>query len=153
MGRQLVFLIEEDHAFTLTLDHVDALTEFTWAVRLALAQHGVTGLQGEEIDHIEVFDPAADADSKNFVLCPCKAYDRSPCGTGAKMACLYADGKLSPGPLWRQEGILDSIFGGTIRVWGDRVVPNITGAAYVTAETTASSANMPAGCSITVAPA
>jgi 4-hydroxyproline epimerase len=98
------FFLIEDHAFTLTLDHVDALTDFTWAVRLALAQHGITGLQGEEIDHIELFGPAsaADADSKNFVLCPGKAYDRSPCGTdtSAKMACLYADGELSPGRLW-----------------------------------------------------
>ena len=35
-------------------------------------------------------------DSRNFVLCPGNAYDRSPCGTGtsAKVACLAADGKL-----------------------------------------------------------
>ena len=134
------FFLIEDHPFTLTLDHVGALTEFTWAVRRALAQHGISGAQGEEIDHIELSGPAstANADSKNFVLCPGKAYDRSPCGTGtsAKMACLYADGKLSPGRLWRQEGILGSIFGGTIRVCGDRVIPSITGMAYVTAETT-----------------
>jgi len=40
----------------------------------------------------------------NFVLCPGKSYDRSPCGTGtsAKLACLYADGKLAEGQVWRQ---------------------------------------------------
>lgn len=134
------FFLIEDHPFILALDHVDALTDFTWAVRLALAQQGITGAQGEEIDHIELFGPPSipDADSKNFVLCPGKAYDRSPCGTGtsAKIACLYADGKLSPGRLWRQEGILGSIFGGTVRICEGHVIPSITGAAYVTAETT-----------------
>ena len=35
---------------------------------------------------------------RSFVLCPGGAYDRSPCGTGtsAKLACLFADGKLKP---------------------------------------------------------
>ncbi len=55
-----------------------------------------------EIDHVELFGPPRrpDADSRNFVLCPGLAYDRSPCGTGtsAKMAVLAARGKLAPGP-------------------------------------------------------
>ena len=139
MGGNWFFLIEV-HPFTLTLHQVDALTEFTWAVRNALAKHGITGARGEEIDHIELFGPAStsNADSRNFVLCPGKAYDRSPCGTGtsAKLACLYADGKLSPGQLWRQEGILGSVFEGTVRVHRDQVVPSITGSAYITAEAT-----------------
>jgi 4-hydroxyproline epimerase len=134
------FFLVEDHPFILTLDRVDTLTGFTWAVRLALAKHGITGTQGEEIDHIELFGSAStsQADSRNFVLCPGNAYDRSPCGTGtsAKMACLYADGKLRTGQLWRQEGILGSVFGGTVRISGDRVIPSITGAAYITAEST-----------------
>jgi 4-hydroxyproline epimerase len=138
-GGNWFFLIEE-HPFTLTLHQVDALTEFTWAVRNALAKHGITGARGEEIDHIELFSSAStsNADSRNFVLCPGKAYDRSPCGTGtsAKLACLYADGKLSPGQLWRQEGILGSVFEGTVRVHGDQVIPSITGSAYLTAEAT-----------------
>ena len=36
-----------------------------------------------EIDHVEVFGPLRDAalaESRNFALCPGKAYDRSPCG-------------------------------------------------------------------------
>ena len=43
---------------------------------------------------------APTANSRNFVLCPGKAYDRSPCGTGtsAKLACLAADGKLAKAP-------------------------------------------------------
>jgi 4-hydroxyproline epimerase len=134
------FFLIEDHPFTLTLDHVDALTAFAWAVRLALAKHGITGTQGEEIDHIELFGPAhaSSADSRNFVLCPGKAYDRSPCGTGtsAKLACLYADGKLRAGQLWRQEGILGTAFEGTLRVSGDLLIPSIMGAAYITAEAT-----------------
>ncbi len=125
---------------TLTLANVDQLTEFTWAIRQALTAQGITGVNGEEIDHIELFGPpgSSTADSTNFVLCPGKAYDRSPCGTGtsAKMACLYADGKLAPGNIWRQAGILGTIFEGSIRVENERIIPSITGSAYVTAEST-----------------
>ena len=82
---------------------------------------GITGRDGQEIDHIELFGPSAKADSKNFVLCPGKAYDRSPCGTGtsAKLACLVADGKLRPGQVWRQESIVGSVFEGTDEIVAD----------------------------------
>src|SRR5262249_39829410 len=85
----------------ISLRNVESLTAFTWAVRQALVGNGITGTNGQEIDHIEVFGPSQlpGVDAKNFVLCPGKAYDRSPCGTGtsAKLACLYADGKLREG--------------------------------------------------------
>jgi 4-hydroxyproline epimerase len=132
------FYLVEDHPYALLLDHVEELTAFTWKVRQALALEGIMAADGAEIDHIELYsaphDPAND--SRNFVLCPGKAYDRSPCGTGtsAKMACLAADGKLLPGQLWRQEGILGSVFTGSIQRDGDRILPSITGSAYVTAE-------------------
>jgi len=137
------FYLVADHGQQLSLANVDDLTEFTWAIRKALAAQGITAANGAEIDHIELFGPpAADsvncADSMNFVLCPGKAYDRSPCGTGtsAKMACLHADGKLAPGQVWRQAGILGTVFEGTIRAENERIIPSITGSAYVTAECT-----------------
>jgi 4-hydroxyproline epimerase len=52
------------------------------------------------------------------------------------MACLYADGKLTPGQTWRQEGILGTVFEGSIHVSNDIVTPTIKGSAYITAETT-----------------
>jgi 4-hydroxyproline epimerase len=132
------FYLVENHSLPLTLKNVDALTDFTWAIRQALAANGVSGDGGAEIDHIELFGPTSngDAQSRNFVLCPGKAYDRSPCGTGtsAKMACLYARGKLAPGEIWRQEGILGTVFEGSIEVRDGVVIPSITGSAYVTAE-------------------
>ncbi|HEX3437531.1 MAG TPA: proline racemase family protein [Pseudacidobacterium sp.] len=132
------FYLIEQNSLPLTLQHVDALTDFTWAIRQALAANYITGADGAEIDHIELFGAPSNghAQSRNFVLCPGKAYDRSPCGTGtsAKMACLYADGKLAPGEVWRQEGILSTIFDGSIEVRDGRVLPSITGSAYVTAE-------------------
>lgn len=86
-----------DHPMELTLKNVDKLTDFTWAIRQALHGSGIAGADGKEIDHIELFGPSElpGVDSKNFVLCPGKAYDRSPCdtGTSAKLACLYADGR------------------------------------------------------------
>lgn len=130
------FFLIEDHPFTLTLEHEEQLTAFTWQVRHALAANGITGANGAEIDHIELFSAAHDPanQSRNFVLCPGKAFDRSPCGTGtsAKMACLVADGKLKPGQLWRQEGILDSVLTGHVELDGDRILPFITGSAFVT---------------------
>jgi len=130
----------------LGLRDVDKLTAFTWEIRMALQNSGITGFDGAEIDHIELFsDPGDPANhSRNFVLCPGKAYDRSPCGTGtsAKMACLAADGTLTPGQIWRQEGILGTVFEGSFilesedepRAQGPKIRPEITGSAFVTAE-------------------
>jgi 4-hydroxyproline epimerase len=138
-GGNWFFLVEE-HDFDLTLQNANTLTTFTWAVRQALRTSGITGKHGQEIDHIELFGPplSPGAHSKNFVLCPGKAYDRSPCGTGtsAKMACLYADGKLREGEVWVQESILGSTFEGSIRICDERLYPSIKGAAFVNAETT-----------------
>lgn len=134
------FFLVQDHQQQLTLNNVETLTDFTWAIRQALEAQNVRGDNGAVIDHIELFAPPTSprADSRNFVLCPGKAYDRSPCGTGtsAKMACLHADGKLQPGQLWRQQGILGTIFQGSIEVRDDGIYPTITGHAFVTAETT-----------------
>jgi 4-hydroxyproline epimerase len=134
------FFLAEDHGQALELKNVERLTEFTWAVRQALTREGVTGKNGQEIDHIELFGPPTrpDTDGRNFVLCPGKAYDRSPCGTGtsAKLACLYADGKLHPGQPWRQESIVGSVFTGSVEVIDGVIVPTIMGEAHVTAEAT-----------------
>jgi 4-hydroxyproline epimerase len=138
-GGNWFFLVGE-HGQELALSSVEALTEYTWAVRQALTTAGITGANGQEIDHVELFGQPTTpgAHSRNFVLCPGKAYDRSPCGTGtsAKLACLYADGKLAAGTVWRQEGILGSYFDGSVAVEDDRIIPTITGRAYITAEAT-----------------
>ncbi len=132
------FFLIENHNLKLTFDNLEALSDFTWKVRLALREQGITGDNGAEIDHIEVFGPSQKpgVNSKNFVMCPGKSYDRSPCGTGtsAKLACLYADGKLKEGDVWRQESIVGSIFEGTIKVIDGQMYPSITGSAFVNAE-------------------
>jgi 4-hydroxyproline epimerase len=133
------FFLVEDHRHELSLGVSDQLVDYAWKIRQALTANGITGIDGAEIDHIELFSPAAPrgADGRNFVLCPGKEYDRSPCGTGtsAKLACLYADGKLKPGEVWRQQGILGTVFEGSVAVVGDKIIPSVTGSAYVTAET------------------
>lgn len=134
------FFLVSDHGLSLTLSNLEELTAYSWALRQGLERAGITGESGGLIDHIELFGPPSrsDCDSKNFVLCPGKAYDRSPCGTGtsAKMACLFADGKLAPGTPWRQESIIGSRFVGSIRLDNGRIIPTVSGAAYVTAEST-----------------
>ena len=132
------FYLVSGHGQELSIDRLDELTDFTWRIRQGLEAHGITGANGGIIDHIELFShpTVPGADSKNFVLCPGKAYDRSPCGTGtsAKLACLYADGKLAPGQKWRQESIVGSIFEGTVAVIDGQIYPEITGSAYVNSE-------------------
>ena len=132
------FFLVSDHNRQLTLANVEELTNFTWAIRLALRANGITGDDGKEIDHVELFAASqlTGVDSKNFVLCPGKAYDRSPCGTGtsAKLACLYADGKIREGQIWRQESIVGTVFEGSIKLRDGKVYPSVRGSAFVNAD-------------------
>jgi 4-hydroxyproline epimerase len=122
----------------LNASNIPALTHHGEAVKSALKRQSITGRNGGEIDHIEFFGPAqsADAHSRNFVLCPGGAYDRSPCGTGtsAKLACLAAAGKLKAGDTWIQESIIGTRFEARYRATDNGVIPSITGRAYVTAQ-------------------
>ena len=132
------FFLVNDHGHELAIENLDRLMEFTLKVRESLAHAGITGLGGHEVDHVELFSASQlpEVNSKNFVLCPGKTYDRSPCGTGtsAKLACLFADGKLEEGQVWRQESIVGSVFEGTIKVVDNVVHPSIKGSAFITAE-------------------
>ena len=132
------FFLVGQHRFSLIPSEIPELTRFTWAIRRELSARSITGDNGGEIDHIELFgdSPMSGVNSRNFVLCPGGAYDRSPCGTGtsAKLACLYADGKLAPGETWRQESIIGSVFEGQFRVDNGVLIPRITGTAFVNAE-------------------
>jgi 4-hydroxyproline epimerase len=134
------FFLVEDHHQTLHLSNIEKLTEIAWNIRCQLIAQKITGENNGEIDHIELIGPAENKQhhARNFVLCPGKAYDRSPCGTGtsAKLACLAADGKLDPHMLWRQESILGTVFEGSYRYENNLLIPSVTGAAYITAETT-----------------
>jgi 4-hydroxyproline epimerase len=132
------FFLVEQHERELSLARVEELTDYCWRVRQAVNGQGFPA-----VDHVELIGPAvgAGSHSRNFVQCPGKAYDRSPCGTGtsAKLACLAADGKLLPGEDWIQESIIGSTFTGRYS-WLDQgagtVLPVITGTAYVNAEAT-----------------
>ena len=134
-GGNWFFLVEHTSP-ELRIENVAELTDIAWRIRRAVNAQGFP-----EVDHVELFGPPIKAGShaRNFVLCPGGAYDRSPCGTGtsAKLACLAADGKLGEGEAWVQESVIGSEFHGTFR-WQDRaagrIVPTITGTAFITAE-------------------
>ena len=130
------FFLCHDHGLDVNMQNLEALTDFSWRVREQLIADGITGANGAEIDHVELFASTPEADSISFVLCPGKAYDRSPCGTGtsAKLACLYGDGKLQVGQTWKQQSVVGSIFEGSVQVDGDKIIPTITGEAWVMAE-------------------
>jgi len=131
------FFITETEA-PLELANQFELTRATRAILTALAAQGITGDEGAAIDHVELSGPAVrpDADSRNFVLCPGGAYDRSPCGTGtsARMAALHAAGRLEPGQRWRQESITGSAFTGWLEEQAGELIPCIQGHAWITGE-------------------
>ncbi len=125
----------------VSLGNLAELGRATRAILAALAAQGITGSGGEAIDHVELSAPPerADADGKNYVLCPGGEYDRSPCGTGtsAKMAALFAHGQLALGQPWRQESITGSLFTGWLTQGpGSTLVPHIRGRAWITGEVT-----------------
>jgi proline racemase len=137
-GGNWFFLVKKT-PIALTGTNIRPLTDLTLKIRTALEKVGVTGKDGAWIDHIELFGPAEDpaAQSRNFVLCPGGAYDRSPCGTGcsAKLACLAADGALAPGQDYVQESVIGSTYKMSYQPGpGGGVIPTITGQAYVTSD-------------------
>jgi 4-hydroxyproline epimerase len=137
------FFLTGSHGQALHPDNVDALSDYAWRLQQALTAAGISGTEGAPIDHVELFGPSpvSGLHSRNFVLCPGRAYDRSPCGTGtsAKLACLHAEGVLAPGEVWRQESVIGGVFEASYtldpRLPG-HVLPRITGTAWITAEIT-----------------
>ncbi len=132
------FFLVQNSPLEVIPQNIPQLTLFTTAIRKALLAQQITGDNGMEIDHIEVFGPALfpGNDSRNFVLCPGMAYDRSPCGTGtsAKLATLAKHGKLKPGQEWMQESIIGGLFRGSYHIQDDLLIPRITGRAFITAQ-------------------
>ena len=131
------FFLTKSNTGPLALSNVERLTDIAWRIRQIVNASGFP-----QVDHVEFYgDPQCGGDARNFVLCPGRAYDRSPCGTGtsAKLACLAADGKLAEGAEWLQESFIGSTFHGSYR-WLDRqkglIAPTITGTAFITAEAT-----------------
>lgn len=143
-GGNWFFLVDAASVARLPVISLEAepeLTETARRIKAALVRDGVTGRDGAEIDHIELFGPpvSADADCRNFVLCPGGAYDRSPCGTGtsAKVACLAADGELRPGEDWVQESLIGSRFTARYQRSAEgAIIPSIAGEAFVCGDTT-----------------
>lgn len=131
-GGNWFFFIEVEKS-RLELAYLDELLGFTKALRMNLLNEGITGDDGAMIDHIELYAPISGG-YRNFVLCPGSAYDRSPCGTGtsAKLACLAEAGELEPGEPLIVESITGSRFTGRYERQDGRIVPFVTGRAFVT---------------------
>lgn len=134
------FFLTELPGEPLELGNRERLTRATLRIKQALRAAGVRGADGAEVDHVEVFGPPRrpDADSRNFVMCPSGAYDRSPCGTGtsAKLAALHARGKLALGQPWRQESVTGGLFTGWLNEEQGRLIPYIRGRAFLTGRAT-----------------
>lgn len=132
------FFLVDKHFADIKLENVKILSDITIKIMEALEAQGITGANGQMIDHIEIFEDSPTANSRSFVMCPGGAYDRSPCGTGtsAKVACLVADGKLQEGEIWIQESVIGSQFQASFERDGDKVTPIIRGTAYISGDNT-----------------
>ena len=135
------FFIVDQSPVPVVPSNIRNLTDVSIKIREAITEKQLMGTDGDIIDHIVLYGPALNKNghSRNFVLCPDNAYDRSPCGTGssARLACLAADNRLAPG----EEIIQESTIGSSYRLsyqpaTGDGIIPNITGQAFVTKEAT-----------------
>ncbi|SDF88127.1 proline racemase family protein [Alloyangia pacifica] len=133
------FFLVDPSPVPVVSSNIRQLTDMTVATRAALKAQGIAGENGGEIDHVIFYGPSdsAKVHSRNFVLCPDDAYDRSPCGTGssARLSCLAAAGRLGAG----EEIVQESVIGSSYRlsyIAGPKggVIPSITGRAYVMAE-------------------
>lgn len=132
------FFLTHDSPCPVDKAHIPELTNYAIAVQAAIREQGLEGEAGGVIDHIEICVPSETpgVNSRNFVLCPGAAYDRSPCGTGtsAHLACLWADGLLKEGEEWVQESVIGTQFVGTLTIAANQILPVIRGQSYVTAE-------------------
>ena len=135
------FFIVDPSPIPVEPSNIRALTDAAIAVREATIAAGLCGEHGEPVDHVifQAPSPSEGIHSRNFVLCPDDAYDRSPCGTGssARLACLAADGLLGPGEEITQESVIGSPYRLSYQPGHNGgVIPTITGQAFVMAEST-----------------
>ena len=132
------FFLANDHHEELDPRNVDRLTDIARGIRRALEREKITGPRDEDITDVALFGPPSrrDANSKNFVLRRDASYRRCAGGTAmsAKLACLYADGAIAEGQMWRQESIIGTIFDGSVKVADGKVLPIIRSTAHITAE-------------------
>ena len=134
----LWFFLCRDHGLPVVPTEIPRLTERAWAIRRSLEARGITGDRGETIDHVVLLGPPQDTRNhgRAFVLCPDGAFDRSPCGTGtsALVGCLYEDGLLAEGVIWRQESVLGGVYEASYQLRDSVCVPAVRGSAWITAE-------------------
>ncbi len=95
----------------------------------------------QTVDLVEIYGPAksSKANLQNIVIFGDGQTDRSPCGTGtsAKLAALYAKGKLGVGDSFVYESIIGTRFKGEIVKTVDlngykAIIPRTTGSAFIT---------------------
>jgi 4-hydroxyproline epimerase len=134
------FFIVDNSPIPVTPDNIRQLTEVSIKIREAIYAQGIEGENGGVIDHIVLYGPALTekGHSRNFVLCPDDAFDRSPCGTGssARLACLAADNRLLPGDEIFQESTIGSGYFLSYQL-GQKdgaIIPSIKGQAFITKE-------------------
>ncbi|SEG06142.1 proline racemase [Caloramator fervidus] len=144
-GSFFALVDSKDLGVEIRPDNVQKLTEIGLKIRDAVnksieIKHPVLS-HIKTVDLVEIYGPATnkEANLKNVVIFGQGQVDRSPCGTGtsAKIATLYAKGKLKMNEYFVYESILGTMF--KARVIGETtvgeykaVIPEITGSAYIT---------------------
>lgn len=135
------FYIIDPSPIAITVENIRTLTDAAIAIRTATIAQRIGGDAGQPVDHVVFQEPSPEdgIHSRNFVLCPDNAYDRSPCGTAssARLACLAADELLLPDQDIVQKSIIGSPYRLSYQTGSNGgVIPKITGQAFVMAEST-----------------
>ena len=143
-GGSFFVLVDADAAdIDLSAHNLDELIRLAADILAAVAEkveihHPLIDIQGAA--NVEFFGRPRSARSsqRNVVISAQGQVDRSPCGTGtsAKLASLYAKGKIKPGQAFINESLTGTQFVGEIEkpaVVGSYqgIVPVITGSAYI----------------------
>jgi proline racemase len=144
-GNFFALVAAHDLGLEVTTEALPQLTDYGMAIRSAVNdQVAVVHPAQPHIDSVDLVEIYQDLDGavahcRNVVVFGESQVDRSPCGTGtsAKMAALYAKGRLGLNQRFINESILGTRFTGTLLGKGDvagrpAVIPEITGSAYVT---------------------
>jgi len=144
-GNWFAFVEAEQLSLHVDRDHLPALMPAAMAVREALEAHGVYGVhpdrgEPEVIDHVKLFvELEGRKGARALTLCPGRAWDRSPCGTGtsAKLAVLCAKGELEVGEWFESQSVIGTAFRAravrTAKVGPHTaIVPEVTGSAWIT---------------------
>jgi proline racemase len=146
-GQWYAFVEARSFGLAVRPEQIESLVSRAEVVRTAVAERvsqaePLTGALPDVGNVVWCDEPTGNAHGRNVPVSRFGAFDRSPCGTAtcARLATLHAAGRLRPGDVFVNQGILDTVYEGRVVGTADvggtlAVIPEITGSAWLTGST------------------